>query len=99
MKAIDQCSISALARRRRTEDDHRRPDHATSLGHERWTLEQALDDVDVDDLGADVAVEASSEQASDECEDVADGLPRVRADLLVSERESEPAASAVPCRT
>ena len=93
------CSVSALARGRRTEDDHRRPDHAAALGHERRALEKALDDVDVDDLGADVAVEAGGEQARDESKDVADRLTAVRADALIGESEGKPAMLAKPCET
>ena len=62
---------------------------ATLLGHERGALESVLDNVDVQDLQADVTVQSGRDRAGDEGEHVADRLPGVLRNALVGQREGE----------
>jgi hypothetical protein len=52
-------------------------------------VEATLDDLDVDDLYADVSVQTGSDGTGERGEDVPDGLPAVLADAVVCESEGE----------
>lgn len=58
------------------------PEEFALLGSERRGFEELLEDLDVGDFDADVAVESSGNETSDEVHDVASGLPVVGRETL-----------------
>jgi hypothetical protein len=60
----------------------RRPEEFALLGSERWGFEEFLEDFDVGDFDADVAVESGGNETSYQVHDVASGLPVVGRETL-----------------
>jgi len=52
-----------------------RPDNAPFLGHESGTFHPTLNNIDIEDLYADVSIKASGDNSSDEGKDVTQSLP------------------------
>ncbi len=63
------------------------PEDLTTASQEGWRVEILHADIVVEDFDADVAVECSSDEAADDGEDIARGLPAVGRDALVGELE------------
>jgi len=58
------------------------PEPFAGCGGEGWGVEKLLEDFDVGDFDADVAVEGGGDQAGDDVHDVGGGLPVIRGEAL-----------------
>lgn len=82
------------------EDDHNdAPGDPTAKGEQGWSLEEILNNVDVEYLESDVAVKTSGDDAGDKVEGIADGLPAVFAYTLESHSKCELSLEGVDVET